>query len=64
LKEIPLVESVRNNGPTLQVMTKEGVSALEINRVLVERKIVVNHLQKVNRSLEDQFLKILEENND
>lgn len=64
LNELPVVESVRNNGNKLQVMTKGEVSALEINKTLVEKGIVVNHLQKVNRSLEDQFLKILEENNE
>ena len=64
LSQMPEVESVRSNGPHLQVMTKEEIDPIEVNRKLVEKGIVVSHLHKVNRSLEDQFLKILEENHE
>ncbi|MFZ6052662.1 ABC transporter ATP-binding protein [Halocola ammonii] len=64
LQKMPEVESIRSNGPHLQVMTKGEVEPLQINRQLVDNGIVVSHLQKVNRSLEDQFLKILEDNHE
>lgn len=64
LRNMSFVQTVRSNGPHLQVTAADDVSPLEINRQLVEQGIVVNHLNKVNRSLEDQFLKILEDNNE
>jgi len=51
----------RKNG-VFVLTTQEGIKPTDLSRFLFDRKIVINHLIEKEGSLEQQFLKILEQN--
>ena len=55
------VESVSQNGSTLNLIMKEGFTAREVNEFCFEQGIVLKKLLTHTNSLEKEFLKILKE---
>lgn len=61
LKNFEGVTEVLQDGDILTAKLKDGLSATEINKYLFENGVVASHLFTKRKSLEKQFLEILEE---
>jgi ABC-type multidrug transport system ATPase subunit len=53
---------VKRENDLMVVRLKEGTSVHDLNQFLVEKGIILTHLSKRKKSLEDQFLELLTEN--
>ena len=58
LQAISLVASVKPESDQFIVKLKEGHTSKDLNRALVERKVVVTKLNEKKKDLETQFLEI------
>lgn len=61
ISQFPSVLSITNEEGKLLVKLAPGVSSGDLNKYLVEKGIVISHLLTRRKSLEKQFLEILEE---
>jgi ABC-type multidrug transport system ATPase subunit len=59
LSEIDRVTGITKEGTLLVVNVEKGITAGDINELLIEKGIVLTHLFTRRKSLEDQFLEIL-----
>jgi ABC-2 type transport system ATP-binding protein len=59
VKESGMVLEVTSTDDFLIVKLKEGISISDLNHYLVSKGIVVNHLIRRKKTLEDQFLELL-----
>jgi ABC-type multidrug transport system ATPase subunit len=64
MSEFNSMESLEEKDGKVLVRLKEGIGSGELNRFLIDRGIVLTHLAVKKSSLEQKFLKILEESND
>jgi len=62
LETIPGIESMYLNGTNIQLTLKPGTSAIDINNHCFEKGITLKKLFTHTNSLEQEFLKILKEN--
>lgn len=62
LKEIDCFDKVTDEGSYLKAILNRDLRAAELNRILFERGIVLDHLVKRKESLEQQFLKLTHNN--
>jgi ABC-2 type transport system ATP-binding protein len=62
LKEFPQVIEVSRETEIIVIKLKEGTSIFELNQLLVAKGIIVTHLASRKKSLEDQFLELLIQN--
>jgi ABC-2 type transport system ATP-binding protein len=58
------LESIEETGNKFTVRLKEEIGIGDLNRFLIDKGIVLTHLAEKKSSLEQKFLKILEELND
>jgi len=63
LGELEMVQYVRSDSGRLIVKGSEQLNSLTLNKALVNRGIVLSHLNTQKKSLEEQFIEILKENN-
>ncbi len=56
------ISQVIEKGKYLEISGGKGFNAAEMNATLFQHGVTLNHLQVLEQSLEDQFLKILKEN--
>jgi ABC-2 type transport system ATP-binding protein len=56
------LESFESNGSAIEVILKEGVNATDVNNFCFEKGIVLKKLLTHTNTLEQEFLKILREN--
>jgi len=63
LSEIPGVKEVQEKDNKLLVKGTLELTSLTVNKYLVEKGIVLTHLQTLKKSLEEQFMEILREEN-
>jgi ABC-2 type transport system ATP-binding protein len=61
LKNFNGVKTVIQEGNTYTIKLNDGLSSTDINKYLFENGIVASHLVTLRKSLEKQFLEILEE---
>ena len=61
LSEFKGISSIRKEGELIVAHVKDGISARDINEFLVEKGIVLSHLALRKKSLEQQFLELLQE---
>jgi len=61
LEDCDFVESVKQEKDKLVLKLSEGKDALDLNKLLVDKGIVVSHLNTIHKSLEKQFLEVLRE---
>ncbi len=64
LNEFKGLVKLETTNDKFSVKLKEGIDSSELNRFLIDKGIVLSHLAKEKNSLEQKFLKILEESND
>jgi ABC-2 type transport system ATP-binding protein len=64
IRDFPGQSVYRNNGNSLLVTIQEGVTATELNNYCFERGITLKKLFTQRNSLEQEFLKILRENDE
>jgi ABC-type multidrug transport system ATPase subunit len=62
IKEYEPVSEVTKESGLLLIKLKEGTTILELNQFLVSKGIIVTHLASRKKSLEDQFLELLIQN--
>ncbi len=55
------INSLRKEGNLLVAKCANGISATDVNEFLIEKGIVLSHLNLRKKSLEDQFLEILQQ---
>lgn len=55
-------KKVEKEGDLLLVTLDEGLTTLDLNKFLVDKKIIVSHIAFRKKSLEQQFLELLSEN--
>ena len=60
LSGLKIVKEVKGN--LIVKVSEDGMNASELNKTLLERGIVLNHLVSKKKSLEDQFLQIVKGN--
>lgn len=58
LESFPFFEPIKVNENRLKAILKEDLSSEDLNRMLFEKGIVLNHLVKRKESLESQFLEL------
>ena len=58
LQSLPYFETISEKDNQIKAILKEDLSAQELNKLLFEKGIVLNHLVKRKESLESQFLQI------
>ncbi|MDZ4823830.1 MAG: ATP-binding cassette domain-containing protein [Flavobacteriales bacterium] len=63
LKDFPFIVSKEKAGEKWVVKTEERINAAELNKAFFEKGIVLSHLSSGHKSLEEKFLRILNENN-
>lgn len=59
LKKHSAIKSVQIEGKIVLVYLNGSVSAIELNRYLIENNIILEHLVKRNSSLEEEFIKLI-----
>jgi ABC-2 type transport system ATP-binding protein len=62
LQEFQWVIEITREAELLVIKLKEGTTIFELNQYLVAKGIIVNHLNARKKSLEDQFLELLTQN--
>jgi ABC-2 type transport system ATP-binding protein len=63
LKGLPMVEEVSAHGVILHVFTDQNKAESKLRKVLEERGIVVNRIERILPSLEDVFVSMVEQEN-
>ena len=63
LESLGIFSSVKERDNLIIAQISEDISASELNRKLLEKGIVLAHLQKKKESLETQFLELVKQNN-
>lgn len=58
LKKIKYVKNVKKELDLFKVILADGISNEEINKLLFEEGVIINHLETVKKNLEMQFLEI------
>jgi len=64
LQEFRGLINLEDLGDMICVKMEEGIGCGDLNRFLIDKGIVLTHLAKQKSSLEQKFIKILEESND
>jgi len=63
LKEITYIHEITEKENQIVVRGEKSLTSSQLNKELIEKGIVVSHLTTIKKSLEEQFLEILSENN-
>jgi ABC-2 type transport system ATP-binding protein len=62
LENIDFISNIKKEGDIMTANIQAGKTTYDLNRELINKKIIVTHLSKRKRSLEKQFLELVSEN--
>jgi len=63
LQQLPYFSKIEINNQLIEAQLNQEISTEEINRILFEKGIVLNHLIQRKESLENQFFQLIQQNN-
>ena len=62
LSEASFISSIETKSNFLIIQVKEGYSAYDVNQFVIQKSLVLTHLNERKRRLEEEFLQITSKN--